>query len=60
MIPDGIPLKEMDMNLATCVQMVAGKMKLDESFCYKCDYGQPTGREGATSSNECGELIYRH
>ena len=26
-----------------------------ESFCYKCDYGKPTGREGATSSSECGK-----
>ena len=26
-----------------------------QSFCYECDYGKPTGREGATSSSECGE-----
>ena len=32
MIPDGIPLKEMDMNLATCVQMVVGRMKLESHF----------------------------
>ena len=26
-----------------------------QSFCNKCDYGKPTGREGATSSSECGK-----
>ena len=30
--PENIPPKEMDMNLVTCVQMVAGRMKLENHF----------------------------
>ena len=26
-----------------------------ESFCYSCELGYTTGREGATSTNDCGE-----